>query len=335
MDFKDYYKVLGVERSADADTIKKAFRRMARKYHPDVNKEADASARMSEVNEAYAALSDPEKRAVYDRLGTRYGADQGFEPPPDWDQQFRQARRGSPGAGGAQSGGFNFGGDGRGFSGQGFDGGEDYSDFFSSLFGRGRGGAQPGFDAHMKMRGQDQHARIVIDLADSYSGARRTLGLRVRELDGQGQVVNRDRQLEVSIPEGVKAGQRIRLSGQGNPGLNGGEAGDLYLEVAFNEDPRYRIEERDVHQRLPVTPWEAGLGAELEVATPAGTLSVRVPPDSQQGRKLRLRGKGIPGRTPGDLYLELAIVLPPADSPRARELYEQMARDLAFNPRQP
>lgn len=323
MEFKDYYQVLGVERTADADAIKKAYRRLARKYHPDVNKEADASARMSEVNEAYAVLSDPEKRPAYDRLGNRYGSNESFEPPPDWEQQFRQSRR--PGAGG-----------GPGFSSQGFEGGEEFSDFFSSLFGRGRNaGARGGFDPHAPQRGQDQHAQIQIDLSDSYAGARRMLGLRVREFDGQGNVVNRQRQLEVAIPQGVKAGQRIRLAGQGNPGLNGGGNGDLYLEVAFNEDPRHRIDERDVYQRLPVTPWEAALGAELDVATPAGQLTVNIPAGSQHGRKLRLRGKGIPGKTPGDLYLELAVVLPPADSPRARELYEQMARDLAFNPRQP
>lgn len=314
MDFKDYYKILGVERQADADAVKKAYRRLARKYHPDVSKEADASTRMSEVNEAYAVLSDPEKRAAYDELGSQPAAaaagGAGFQPPPDWGSGFEFT--GTPGG----------------------DTGE-FSDFFSSLFGHAarRGGGSGGARRAAPQRGSDHHARIDIDLADAYAGAVRTLSLRGAQLDAQGHVVPQERTLEVRIPKGVKAGQLIRLSGYGAPGADGSPAGDLYLEVYFNEDPRWRIEGRDVHQVLPVTPWEAALGAAVEVATPSGTLEVTVPPNSRQGRRLRLKGRGIPGEPPGDIYLSLDVVLPPADTPRARELYETMARDLAFDPR--
>ncbi|KAF1047785.1 DnaJ C-terminal domain-containing protein [Xylophilus sp.] len=317
MDFKDYYAILGVERQADADTVKKAYRRLARKYHPDVSKEADAATRMSEVNEAYAVLSDPEKRAAYDELGRqpqgRAQGGQGFQPPPDWASGFEF----TGGAGGDE---------------------HEFSDFFSSLFGQAaaaRAAREAGGHTRRSgpRRGSDHHARIDIDLADAYSGATRTLTLRGAELDETGHVVPRERTLEVRIPQGVKAGQLIRLTGYGAPGADGQPAGDLYLEVYFNEDARWRIDGRDVHQTLPVAPWEAALGAAVEVATPAGTLEVTVPPNSRPGRRLRLKGRGIPGEPPGDIYLTLDVAWPPADTPRARELYETMARDLAFNPR--
>ena len=310
MDFKDYYQVLGVDKSADADAVKKAFRKLARKFHPDVSKEADASARMSEVNEAYAVLSDPEKRAAYDHLAAGRRAGQDFQPPPDWGSGFEFTGRG--GAGG----------------GPGAAGGEDFSDFFESLFGRARARAA---------RGGDHHARIAIDLADAYAGAARTLSLRGARLDDAGRVVTEERRVEVRIPKGVKEGQLIRLAGQGTPGHAGGAAGDLYLEVHFNDDARYRVVERDVHETVPVAPWEAALGASIEVPTPAGRVEVRVPAGSQTGRKLRLKGRGIPAASAtgsaGDLYLELQVVLPPATGERARELYETMAREMKFDPR--
>jgi len=281
MEFKEYYKSLGVGQTASTDEIKKAYRKLARKYHPDVSKETDASARMAEVNEAYAVLSDPEKRAAFDKLAQRRAAGQDFQPPPDWDAGFHFSDAGSP-----------VGDDG------------DFSEFFNSLFGRAAR-ARHGGGARAQMRGADQHAKISINLADAYHGATRSLALREARLDESGNVVTAERVLDVRIPKGVKEGQSIRLRGQGSPGLNGGPAGDLYLEVEFEPDARYRIEGRDVTQTVSVAPWEAALGATIEVPTPAGRVEVKVPAGSSNGRKLRLKGRGIPGNPPGDLYLEL------------------------------
>lgn len=306
MEFKDYYKILGVERSATTDEIKKSYRKLARKYHPDVSKEPDAEQRMQEVNEANDVLSDPEKRAAYDQLAGQYKAGHDFNPPPNWDEGFE-------------------------FSDGGFTGAGDYSDFFTSLFKRpGRGRHTGAF----QMRGDDHHAKITIDLADAFTGASRSIMLRSAQEDSQGRVVMKDRTLNVQIPKGIREGQHIRLAGQGNPGLGGGGAGDLYLEVYFKSDSRYRIDGPDVYQTMPVTPWEAALGASVDVSTLAGPVSVKVPAGSQNGRKLRLKGRGIPANPAGDLYLVLEVVLPPATSDNARRLYETMARELAFNPRQ-
>ena len=309
MEFRDYYQTLGVARGAPVDEIKKAYRKLARKYHPDVSKEADAERRMREVNEAYAVLSDPEKRAAYDELGNRYGAGQEFQPPPDWGAGFEFSGSGAPG--GMHD--------------------DSFSDFFSSLFGRaGRGRGAAGAP---RMRGGDHHARILIDLADVYEGAIRAITLRGARVDDSGRVVTDQRVLNVRIPKGLAEGQQIRLAGQGAPGLAGGPPGDLYLEVQFRPDARYRVQGRDVHETVPVAPWEAALGATIEVPTPSGRVQVSVPAGSQTGRKLRLKGRGIPGDPPGSLYLHLEVVLPPADTDKARKLYETMARELAFDPR--
>jgi len=308
VEFKDYYQVLGAGKTAPADEIKKAYRKLARKYHPDVSKEPDAEKRMKEVNEAYAVLSDPEKRAAYDQLGSGWQPGQDFQAPPGWDAGFEFS---GDGAHGAQAG--------------------DFSDFFASLFGRA-GGDRGARD--FRMRGGDHHARILIDLADAYHGATRTIALRAAKQDASGHVVTEERALNVRIPKGVKEGQHIRLAGQGSPGMGGAPAGDLYLEVQFSPDPRYRVEGRDVNETVPVAPWEAALGASIEVPTPSGNVQVKVPAGSQAGRKLRLKGRGIPGDPPGDLYLVLDVVLPSAESDKARQIYETMARELAFNPRQ-
>lgn len=310
MEFKDYYQTLGVARNATADDIKKAFRRLARKYHPDVSREPDAEARMKELNEAFAVLSDPEKRAAYDQLGSRYHAGQDFRPPPDWDAGFEFSGRGSSGADAA-----------------------GFSDFFSELFGAHMGG-RPGRGAHFHARGEDHHAKVMLDLEDAYHGASRTLSLRVPHMDASGRVTLAEHTLDVRIPKGVHEGQLIRLSGQGAPGLGTGQPGDLYLEVQFKPHPRYRVEGRDVYASLPLAPWEAALGAAVQAQLPDGVVEVRIPEGSQPGRKLRLKGRGIPGSPPGDLYLVMEVVLPPATTPKARALYETMARDLAFNPRQ-
>ncbi|MEO8123496.1 MAG: DnaJ C-terminal domain-containing protein [Burkholderiales bacterium] len=310
MEFKDYYKVLGVERGASEDEIKKAFRKLARKHHPDVNKAADAAARMQDLNEAYDVLRDPEKRAAYDRVGQGMRGGQEFRPPPGWDAGFEFS--GAP--------------EGAGFG--------DHSDFFETLFGaarRARGHAPGG--GGRSMRGEDHHAKIVIPLEDAFHGATRGLSLRAPELDASGHVVLSERELQVKIPKGIRAGQQIRLAGQGSPGLRGEPAGDLYLEVEFEPHARFRVDGRDLYVTLRVAPWEAALGASVPVRTPDGELQMSVPPGSQGGRKLRLKGRGIPGSTPGDLYVVLDVVLPPATSEKAKALYEQMARDLAFDPR--
>ncbi|HYC37047.1 MAG TPA: DnaJ C-terminal domain-containing protein [Usitatibacter sp.] len=314
MEFKDYYQVLGVARDATAEDIKKAYRKLARKYHPDVSKEPDANARMKEVNEAYAALSDPEKRAAYDQVGRGYQPGQDFRPPPDWDA------------------GFEFSGGGGGFSPE---DAADFSDFFSQVFGRMGGGAGPrsGRAANFQARGQDHHAKVMLDVEDAFHGATRQLSLRVPKQDEQGRVRLETRTLEVKVPRGVREGQMIRLAGQGGAGFGGAPAGDLLLEVHFNTHDRYRVEGRDLHVTLPLAPWEAALGAVIPVHTPGGKLEVRIPAGAQAGRQMRVRGKGIPGATPGDLYLDLTIVAPPAESARAKELYETMAREMAFDPR--
>lgn len=312
MQYKDYYQTLGVARDATADDIKKAFRKLARKYHPDVSKEADAETRMKEVNEANAVLSDPEKRAAYDQLGRGFRPGQDFRPPPDWDAGFE-------------------------FSGRGFSPHEaaDFSDFFAELFGR-MGQAPGGIHArgeHHRMQGEDHHAKVLLDIEDAFSGAARQIALRAPKVDALGRVTMESRTLNVKIPRGVREGQAIRLAGQGEPGIGGGAPGDLMLEVHFKPHPRFRADGRDLHMDLPVAPWEAALGATIAVDLPHGTIKVRVPAGVQGGKQLRVRGKGIPGEPPGDLLLDIQLVLPPADTPEARRIYETMARELAFDPR--
>lgn len=303
MEFKDYYQILGVARDASQDEIKRAYRRLARQYHPDVSKEAEAERRFKEVGEAYEVLKDPEKRKAYDRFGADWKAGQDFRPPPDWERDFQFS------GGSAQ--------------------GADFSDFFESLFGRAGGRRGGGF----RMQGEDQVARIEIDLEDAHQGATRQLTLNVPDVDVDGRVIARSRSLKVKIPPGITAGKRIRLAGQGSPGAGGGPAGDLYLEVLFRPHRLFQVEQRDILLELPVTPWEAALGAVVTVPTLGGKVELRVPPGSQSGRKLRLKGRGLPGTPPGDQYVVLRIVAPPADSAEARELYERMAEVMPVNPR--
>jgi curved DNA-binding protein len=308
MEFKDYYQALGVARDAPADEIKKAYRKLARKYHPDVSKEPDADTRMKEVNEAWTVLSDPEKRAAYDQVGTGYQPGQDFRPPPDWDAGFEFSGPGAANGDGA-----------------------DFSDFFSQIFGRMRGGREQG--GNFQARGQDHHAKVLLAIEDAFHGATRQISLRVPKVDEQGRVQMETRTLNVKIPTGVHAGQMIRLGGQGAPGHGGAPAGDLLLEVQFEPHERFRVDGVDLHVKLPITPWEGALGAVVPVETPGATLEVRIPAGAQSGRQMRVRGKGIPAATPGDLYLDLVVVLPAAETPEARAIYETMARDLAFDPR--
>jgi len=312
MEFKDYYKILGVARGATQDEIKRSYRKLARKFHPDVSKEPDAEERFKEVQEAYEVLKDPEKRAAYDQLGSRWKEGQDFRPPPDWDAGFE-------------------------FSGGGFTPGDagGFSDFFDALFGRGFAAGPGARQRHgrFQMRGGDHRARVRISLADAYHGSTRAVTLRVPETDAQGRVHTRTRTLNVRIPKGVTEGQQIRLAGQGAPGVGGGPQGDLYLEVSFEPDPRFRAEGRDVHVQLPITPWEAALGANIEIPTLGGSVAMKIPAGSQTGNRLRLRGRGLPGGPPGDQIVELRIMTPPADNARARDLYRRMADELKFDPR--
>jgi len=317
MEYKDYYKILGVEKGASQDEIKRSYRKLARKYHPDVSKEADAEVKFKEVGEAYEVLKDPEKREAYDQLGANWKAGQsGFQPPPDWEQNF------DFGGGGYTQGSTH-----------------DYSSFFEDLFGGARAGRQyyqagSAGQGGYQSRGENVRAKVMIDIEDSLNGTSKNITLQSPEINEQGQVVNKQRTLKVTIPKGIKEGQTIRLGKQGNPGIGGGERGDLLLEVAFNPHKLYSVDGKDLYLNVPVAPWEATLGAKIDVPTPDGKkVGMKIPPDSQQGRKLRLKGKGLPGKNPGDFYVVLQIVLPPSSVPKVKELNEKMRDEIDFNPR--
>lgn len=312
MEYKDYYKIMGVTRDASQDDIKRAYRRLARKYHPDVSKAADAEARFKELGEAYAVLRDPEKRAAYDQLGRNWQSGQDFRPPPDWDSGFDFSGAFGDGDFSHERGG--------------------YSDFFESLFGNAFRGTRGG--GGFQARGEDVHAKVQIDLEDAYTGATRNIKIAVPQADTRGGVRRGERSLNVRIPRGVREGQRIRLAGQGAPGSGGGPAGDLYLEIGFRPHRLYRVERRDVYLDLPVTPWEAALGATVKVPTPGGDVDLRIPQGAGQGKRLRLKGRGIPGKTAGDLFVTPVVTVPPADSNEARELYRRMADELDYDPRE-
>lgn len=303
MKYKDYYKILGLSRDASQDEIKRAYRKLARKYHPDVSKESDAEARFKEVNEANEVLKDPQKRAAYDELGSNWQAGQDFRPPP-----------------GAGRGGFR-----QEFR---FDSGDmgQFSDFFSSMFGGMRGDPMGGGAGFRSSRGGDRNASIRITLEEAYQGGNRRLRLDSPETGGQ-------RTLNVRIPAGVTSGQKIRLSGQGDPGMMGGPKGDLFLEVNIQPHKLFETDGRDVHLHLPVTPWEAALGATISVPTLGGAVNLKIPPGSKSGRKMRLKGRGLPGKPAGDEYVVLEIQVPPADNEAAKDFYRNMEQELPFDPR--
>ena len=312
MEFKDYYATLGVERAATQDEVKRAYRKLARKYHPDLSQEPDAEARFKEVAEAHEALIDPERRAAYDAIAQRHASGQPFEPPPGWDSGFEYSGRG----GDAQPA-------------------EDFSDFFESLFGRaGTGSPQGRAGGASARQGSDHHAKVSIDLLDACHGATRTITLRMPVVDAAGRTTLQDRQLEVTIPKGLRTGQHLRLAGQGAAGHGGAPAGDLYLEIQLLPHPVFRLDGADLAFDLPLAPWEAALGATVTAPTPDGPVQLSVPPGSLAGRKLRLKGRGLPGHPPGDLYAVLAIALPPSSTAAEKAAYETFARAFpAYVPR--
>ncbi len=321
MEFKDYYAILGLKPAASADDIKRAYRSLARKYHPDLNKAAGAEERFKQVSEAYEALRDPEKRAAYDEAARRWKAGPPpagphREPPPGWDA------------------GFEFSG---GFGGEG-PGEPAYSSFFESLFGRGSAAGTGARGGRRGAQGSDHHAKVLVDLADAYTGATRPIRLRMPVSDANGRVALAERVLDVHVPRGIREGRVLRLKGQGGTDpLGSGAAGDLYLELHFKPHPYFRVNGADVTLDLPVAPWEAALGARVAVPAPDRRVELSIPPNSGQGRKLRLRGLGLPpsaaGEPAGDLYVVLQIALPAVSTEEAKALYRQMEKTMQFNPR--
>jgi|SaaInlLV_10m_DNA_3_1039740.scaffolds.fasta_scaffold06423_3 curved DNA-binding protein len=312
VDYKDYYQILGVDKKASQSEIKKAYRKLARKYHPDLSKESDAEEHFKEVGEAYEVLKDPEKRSAYDQLGLNWKTGQGeYQPPPDWDAGFEFHS------------GYSANTDHAGFS-----------DFFESLFGQHGAGVQyssmgssPGeFESRGHVQGQDSHAHVFIDLEDAYKGATRGLVLQSTEMDSDGRPHAKPRTLHVKIPKGVKEGQKIRLQGQGSPGLGRGKAGDLYLEIGFNPHSLYKVKGRDVFLELPISAWEAALGGKIKVPTPAGKVDLRIPAGSSSGKRMRLKGRGIPSKPNGDFYLTLQIMMPKRLSEKEKSLYRKLQK---------
>ncbi len=322
--YRDYYEILGVPRSAGQEEIRKTYHKLARKFHPDINKSRDAESRFKEIAEAYEVLGDPEKRKKYDELGTNWRTGQDFQPPPGWENVHFEFR-GRP----ESAGGFSI---------------EDlggFSDFFESLFG---GGFRPGagasfprdFGIGQRRQGEDHDAAVTISLEDAYHGGRKSISLQTAEVDQHGRVSRQTRTYDVKIPAGIADGTRIRLAGQGGPGDGGGPAGDLYLRVNIAPHPVFRVKGRDLEVDLPVTPWEAALGAKVEAPTMEGTVMVKVPAGARTGDRLRMRGRGLPGGgndAAGDLLAAIKIVNPPQPTAKERELFGEMARQSSFNPR--
>lgn len=306
MKYKDYYVTLGVDKKASADEIKQAYRRLARKYHPDVSKEKDAEERFKDVQEAYEVLKDSEKRAAYDQLGSQWKSGQEFRPPPNWHEAYSHSYT-APGGN--------------------FSGAEaaNFSDFFESLFGHG-GFAREEF-GEFKRRGRDEHAKIPITLEEAFHGVTKTFQLQM------GGAQPNVRTIKVNIPPGVTPGQQLRLAAQGGVGIGGAPTGDLYLEIEILPHPRFSLDGRNILMVLPVTPWEAALGAQIQTPTLAGLVDLKLSAGSQAGQKLRLKGRGMPGQPSGDQFIILQIQTPSAQSDEQRKLYEMMAQLMPFNPR--
>lgn len=312
MKYKDYYQILGVPRDAAEEDIRKAYRKLARKYHPDVSKERNAEERFKEIGEAYEVLKDKEKRAAYDHLGRRRPGED-FRPPPDWREQYTP--------------GFGAGGFGGGFTEE-----FDLSDLFGDLFGGGRRTRAGGGFARP---GQDYEAIVHLTLEEAARGAEVSLDLNVAEYDAEGMPRRTPKTIKVRIPKGVTDGQKLRVPGKGGPGVNGGPPGALYLDIKLRPHPLFQPSGHDLYLEVPITPWEATLGTTIEVPTLAGKVRLKIPSGAAAGQKLRLAGKGLPKPDSGhgDLYAVLQIVTPTTVSPRERAQYEELARLSTFNPR--
>lgn len=298
MEFKDYYKIFGVSKTATADEIKKQYRLLARKYHPDVSKEKDAEEKFKAMKEAYEVLKDPEKRKAYDQMSSGHHAGDSFTPPPGWEFH-EQAQRGH-----------------RQHQSQ-----ADYSDFFESIFGQHRQGAH---QQSFQQDGEDQHSKIEITLEESFRGGERRIELSLGRTK---------RQLNIKIPAGIMHGQSIRLSGQGAPGFHGGKNGDLYLDIQIAKHPLFTLDKKDVHLTLPVTPWEAALGEKIEAPTLGGPIALTLPAHAQSGQKIRLKGRGLPGNPAGDQYVILSIHIPEPKNEDDKVLYQKMKMQMPFDPR--
>ncbi|HLX29475.1 MAG TPA: DnaJ C-terminal domain-containing protein [Casimicrobiaceae bacterium] len=310
MKYKDYYATLGVSKTATDAQIKAAYRKLARKYHPDVSKEAGAEEKFKEVSEAYETLKDPEKRAAYDQLGSHAPGEQ-FQPPPGWERSFGE----QPGGGGSFS----------------FDD-VDLADLFAGIAGRGRGGARR---ADMPIPGQDFEAAVRISFDQAYKGTEVEFDMSVAEPDANGVVRRVPHKIRVRIPKGVSDGQKLRVPGKGGKGFNGGRDGDLYLDIEVQSHPLYRAEGLDLYMDLPLAPWEAVLGASVELPTPAGHVTLKVPAGTHAGQKLRLSKRGLsrPDGTTGDLYAVAQIAVPTVVDDRQRALFQQLQDASTFNPR--
>lgn len=323
MKYKDYYKILGVGREASEEVIKKAYRKLARRYHPDVSKEKNAEEKFKEVAEAYEVLKDKDKRAAYDQMGY-YQPGQEFHPPPDWGERF-----GAGGAGRGAGGGF-----------AGFEdlGDIDLFDLLAGLGGRGGFGRRAGAEGMrgMQMPGQDAEVTVHVTLEDLLRGIEVEIPLGYTEVSPEGRLQRASRTTKVRIPKGATDGQRLRVSGKGAPGSGGAQSGDLYINISLRPHDLYRASGHDLYLELPVTPWEAALGASVEVPTPEGKVSLKIPPGSRAGQKLRVRGRGLPrpkSAESGDLFAVLQIVTPSVLTERETELYRALAQASSFNPR--
>lgn len=308
MQYQDYYEVLGVAKDASQDEIKKQYRKLARKYHPDVSDDPNAEDKFKNMKEAYEVLKDPEKRKAFDQMGKGFHNGDPFSPPPDWEYETADASHHAQ---------YNH---------------ADFSDFFNSIFGQQNTHQQHRQPFHH--RGNDQHAKISVTLEEAFHGCEKHITLERQVIDPKTQQLQRKEQtLKIKIPAGVIQDQQIRLKGQGSAGLNGGEPGDLYLEIHLLPHKYYTTDKKDIYLTVPITPWEAALGKKIEIPTLGGTINLSVPTHAKSGQKVRLKGRGLPGTHPGNQYVTLLIQTPPADTDAARELYNKMAKTMPYHPR--
>ena len=326
MEYKDYYKILGIAKEASVDDIQRAYRKLARKYHPDVNKDKDAEARFKEINEAKEVLKDSEKRKLYDMYGKDWEK-AGQQPPPGWQPGAGQYRSGD---GFSQS--FRYG------NGETFRSSEDFSDFFTNLFGGGRSKstAEGRSSSFYDSPGSTQEAEITLGLAEVFHGATRTISFQTFEALADGQMRPKEKTLEVKIPKGVTNGSVIRLAGQGGKGFGHGPNGDLLLRISITADPRFQVSGHDLHTSVVISPWEAVLGARIPIKTVDGTVTLSIPPGTQNGKRFRLKNKGLPkkGKGAGDIIVETEIRVPVTLSDEERRLFQELSETSSFNPRE-